>query len=256
MRTKTFALGCLVPLAVVLALMWFIVPIVNDFTPLEPWSVRKVRFGLAAKRAEPLLAAIRKYESEHGHPPESVSELLPKYVQRVPGTGLPDYPKFEYYSFTNSRASLVWYDLGSRHGKPATGLWVYPDGDSDHAIVAFTLDRSNRVVDARVDRMPGNYDPIEFDRDMWLARSNRIEMIRTLPGHHNTEGISRSELQSVLGTPDGDRILLDSPWEVRINCSRGMMNWDVFFYWPTTNYPKHIYGGEAERIGDWAYVHE
>jgi hypothetical protein len=35
-----------------------------------------------------------------------------------------------------------------------------------------------------------------------------------------------------------------------------MLNWDVFFYWPTQDYPKTIYGGSTERIGQWAYVHE
>lgn len=57
-------------------------------------------------------------------------------------------------------------------------------------------------------------------------------------------------------TADGFRALRDSPWELRIDCSRGMLNWDVFFYWPTQRYPNHIYGGVVEGIADWAYVHE
>lgn len=47
-----------------------------------------------------------------------------------------------------------------------------------------------------------------------------------------------------------------SPWELRLPCSSGPMNWDVFFYWPTHRYPGAIYGGSVERVGDWAYVHE
>ena len=36
----------------------------------------------------------------------------------------------------------------------------------------------------------------------------------------------------------------------------GIMDFDVFFYWPSETYPDAIYGGVVERIGDWAYVHE
>jgi hypothetical protein len=45
-------------------------------------------------------------------------------------------------------------------------------------------------------------------------------------------------------------------WELRVQCPLGLMNWDVFFYWPGTDYPNAIYGGSVERIGGWAYVHE
>ena len=48
----------------------------------------------------------------------------------------------------------------------------------------------------------------------------------------------------------------DSPWEISIPCSSGMLNWDVFFYWPSQKYPLQTYGGIVERIDDWAYVHE
>lgn len=48
----------------------------------------------------------------------------------------------------------------------------------------------------------------------------------------------------------------NAPWEVRVECSSGFLNWDVFFYWPTEDYPKQIYGGSTELIGKWAYVHE
>lgn len=47
-----------------------------------------------------------------------------------------------------------------------------------------------------------------------------------------------------------------SLWELRVPCSVGMLNWDVFFYWPREKYPSHIYGGWVEAMGKWAYVHE
>lgn len=45
-------------------------------------------------------------------------------------------------------------------------------------------------------------------------------------------------------------------YELLVPCSNGILNWDVFFYWPERNYPVYIYGGVAEKIKDWAYVHE
>jgi len=243
-------------MAVGFVLLWLIWPTLNDMFCLEPWAVRKARFHHAGKRAAPLLAAIRQYASDYGNPPETLSVLVPRYILEIPATGLREYPQFEYHSFTNRQASMVWYDLGSRNHKPATGLWVYPDGDPDHAILAFTLDQSNRVVDARVDRMPETTNLMHFDVEMWRAKTNRIEMVRALPERQEAKDATLPELQNLLGPPDGRRMLRDSPWELRVRCSWGLMNWDVFFYWPTTNYPKYIYGGETEIIGDWAYVHE
>jgi hypothetical protein len=46
------------------------------------------------------------------------------------------------------------------------------------------------------------------------------------------------------------------PWELSVPCSIGLLNWDIFFYWPSKNYPDHTYGGYTKKIGDWAYVHE
>jgi len=65
-----------------------------------------------------------------------------------------------------------------------------------------------------------------------------------------------SEITEVLGQPSGSRADRVSRWELRVHCSIGFLNWDVFFYWPTQDYPDGIYGGAVERIADWAYVHE
>lgn len=48
----------------------------------------------------------------------------------------------------------------------------------------------------------------------------------------------------------------DTPWELRVLVSRGMINWDVLVYWPTHEYPEQMHGGVVQRMGDWAYVHE
>lgn len=254
MKRKTLALSCFIPVVVVFFLLWLAWPTLNLMFLIEPWSMRKARFNRAATRAEPLVAAITRYSSVHGHPPQNLTELVPEYIRKVPGTGLREYPEFKYLSFTNKEISLVWYDLGSRHGLPATGLWVYPDGDPEHAIVAFTLDKDGRVLDASLDRMPANANAVDFDAELWLAKSNRIEMVRDLPNQKTIPGMTLGEMEALLGSPDGRRLLRDSPWELRIDCYWG--SFDCFFYWPTTNYPKYIYSGSTEQIGGWAYVHE
>ncbi len=116
-------------------------------------GARRAAFLRLAERSEPLVAAIKRHEATHGSPPKSLAELVPSLLDRVPETGMPAHPKYEY------------------------GCW---ETDSPR----------------------------------------------------------------------------DAAWELRVHCGTGPLNWDSFFYWPTEQYPRHIYGGSVERIGNWAYVHE
>jgi hypothetical protein len=45
-------------------------------------------------------------------------------------------------------------------------------------------------------------------------------------------------------------------WALDAPVSSGIINWDRFMYFPNKNYPDRGYGGNTERIRDWAYVHE
>jgi hypothetical protein len=65
-----------------------------------------------------------------------------------------------------------------------------------------------------------------------------------------------AETAEASGQSSGHRPAGVSRWELRVDCSIGVLNWDVFFYRPTRDYPDEIYGGRVERIADWAYVHE
>ncbi|MBA3858292.1 MAG: hypothetical protein C0507_15415 [Cyanobacteria bacterium PR.3.49] len=44
-------------------------------------------------------------------------------------------------------------------------------------------------------------------------------------------------------------------WQLTVDCSRGWLNWDEFYYLPSKKYPER-YGGWVELMGDWAYFHE
>jgi hypothetical protein len=81
-------------------------------------------------------------------------------------------------------------------------------------------------------------------------------MVRSLSEHVPLKGATLSEVRLTLGEPTEISTLRNTPWELRIDCSNGILNWDIFFYWPTKDYPKYIYGGNTELIGEWAYVHE
>ena len=45
-------------------------------------------------------------------------------------------------------------------------------------------------------------------------------------------------------------------WVLRAPVGTGLMNWDVWLFFPNKDYPSSGYGGWIERIADWAYVHE
>lgn len=52
-------------------------------TMLAEW-LRMLGFDLAARRAEPLVAAIRAYEHDHATPPPSFQALIPTYIPELP----------------------------------------------------------------------------------------------------------------------------------------------------------------------------
>ncbi len=66
-------------------------------------KIRMKGFTLLAERSKPLVEAIKKYEREHGTPPESLEALIPKYLPQIPSTRMSAYPKYEYVSGEKAR---------------------------------------------------------------------------------------------------------------------------------------------------------
>ena len=191
---------------------------------LEPWSVRKLRFALAAHRGEVLIAAIKAYERDRGAAPDSLAALVPHYVAKIPGTGLADYPDFKYERFTDSYYFLMWYDLGSRNGQPMAGLWCYPEGDAEHAILALTINQTGRVVEARVDRMPKAHQTNAFDAQKWRSKEHRIEMARSLPGGYSPprrrHECGRHAARPPRGLPDSAKLTLGTQNQVLLGLAQ------------------------------------
>lgn len=59
---------------------------------------RTAAFKELAYRAEPLVQAIEAYRHEKGSYPKSLEELVPHYLQEIPGTDMAAYPCFYYES--------------------------------------------------------------------------------------------------------------------------------------------------------------
>lgn len=57
-------------------------------------------------RAGALLAAIQQYERDHLAPPESLQKLVPRYLPKIPFTGMGAYPEFQYSTGAECRK---WY---------------------------------------------------------------------------------------------------------------------------------------------------
>lgn len=58
--------------------------------------IRMHAFRSLAVRSVPLVKAIKRFETEHGHAPRNLGELVPAYLSAVPQTGMGAYPDYEY----------------------------------------------------------------------------------------------------------------------------------------------------------------
>lgn len=58
--------------------------------------IRNFQFEDLADRSKPLIAAITHYQKDHGGPPTKLELLVPKYIKKIPYTGLGAYPDYEY----------------------------------------------------------------------------------------------------------------------------------------------------------------
>lgn len=220
-------------------------------------EARDLAFLWLAERSSPIIAAIKQYEANHGRPPEALADLVPEHLPEAPSTNMRAYSSYEYEVFPPEQPrKLYWYDLGSRDGHEMAGLWVYIDGEPDHAILVVSVNQQGTVVGLEADRLPEVFEETKFERERWKDRSGRMTMVRGLVPTLDPIGKPFTEVAAALGPPDGERELLNSNWELRVPCSLGLLNWDVFFYWPSEKYPDYVYGGGVERIGRWAYVHE
>ncbi|MEM6531165.1 MAG: hypothetical protein AAF654_01010 [Myxococcota bacterium] len=219
------------------------------------WPLTEAALVRAANQARPLIVAIERHRIARGTPPRGLEELSMK----IPGTSVRGYPTFTYVrrSFAEAKAEAWWYDLGPRAGRSQTNRWRSADGKLSHAVLVVRINGVGAVTEMFADRMPIRGLDTEFTRDAWQNEpTKRLSLARDLIANHSPA--DRSALIALLGEPDGKRVEVDAPWELRMPSSPSELGDDParmnFFYWPTRSYPDHIDGLPVRRIGDWAYL--
>jgi len=247
---KICKLALAAAIAGILFLFW------SGYDSQESWIDRNTRLQTAAEEAQLVIDAIGQYVQFKGKPPENLEALIPNHIRWIPEPGISECGGFKYLNFGQGIISVVWYDLGPHSGKPVSRLQSSVDGDPGHAILLITLNPDGAVIDARFERMPKNAGKLEFDPEQWRNGSNRMQMALQLPDYANLMRMPRSDLEKILGPPEGSRILRDTPWELRIICPKGLTERELFIYWPTGKYPDEIYGGTTEPVGGWVYIHK
>ncbi len=213
---------------------------------LSTWPMHRRALERAAAQGAEVITAIERYSAEHGEPPESISNAP---------TSLAAYPAFSYTRFTpkDARRTLWWYDLGVRHGRTVVADWSYPDGQLSHAILAVELDGEDTVTRIVADRASLDMKPMLFDEATWQARTAaRQAMVADIVKRF--EHASKAALSAALGQPDGERLLVDTPWELWVRTFPSDV--DRFFYWPTKHYPPVLGNRSVMAVGDWAYARD
>ena len=68
------------------------------FTRGEAWFAEfdQILLVEVAEHSEPLVEAIRRYDTDHGRPPARLADLVPDYFPQRPRTGLRGYPEYDY----------------------------------------------------------------------------------------------------------------------------------------------------------------
>jgi len=109
--------------------------------------------GMAA-RAEPLIAAIRKFESTHGAP-RVLTELVPQYLPAIPTPGLNSSPEFYYTRekrfYAHENAWII--SVHAPHPPPFSGFHrpvIHDDGEVIYLPNQNYDERASRVVVERV----------------------------------------------------------------------------------------------------------
>jgi hypothetical protein len=83
---------------------------IDIYANLQADGVRR-----AVRRAEPVIAAIDRYEVREGHWPAALEDLVPRDLEKIPGTGMAGYRSFRYYGpdgdFPYGRRLFETYEL-------------------------------------------------------------------------------------------------------------------------------------------------
>lgn len=209
------------------------------------------------ERSRTLISAIRRFESEIGRPPSGLQELVPHYLAAIPNTGIAGFPDYIYKVFgLDDKCPVIWYDLGlPEPDSPAISDYRHdPEfGPPDHVLLELTFHGDGRRRLIWVDGLPGLPGTRDFDSEKWRAnRGSRMQMARSLVLQFEEKIWTKDEALRLLGAPDGNGFVHDTPWELSV-CLQGD-NWtkDRMIYRPTKKYWSAP--GRVFPIDEWLYI--
>tara|TARA_R110002072_G_scaffold228234_9_gene385277 strand:+ start:52949 stop:53503 length:555 start_codon:yes stop_codon:yes gene_type:complete len=99
---------------------------------------RMAAFGRCAENAKPLIAAIDKYLADNQKPPADLWDLVPVYLDTIPATGMPRYPKWDYGMAKGEPYELVVH-CGSLLGFDSFVYW--PSGQYPASLYGGSTER-------------------------------------------------------------------------------------------------------------------
>ncbi|MBI2298051.1 MAG: hypothetical protein HYU66_03710 [Armatimonadetes bacterium] len=176
--------------------------------PLAERSLRHAAYRRLAQRAAPVVAAIRRYEAEHGSSPPTLRSLVPGYLAAVPGTGLRSQPRFSY----RGPQPCALYDVHVV-SRPA-GMAL-----NEVRSVRVVYDSSGRVDGAElVDSVAELPPAVPFDRSRWHRGSgDGAAMLADLLARGALIGKSRAQVDALLGPGLQDTRRPSAGWELRVS---------------------------------------
>ena len=73
-----------------------------------PDKVRMQGFQRLAVRSQPLVTAIEEFAGHEGRLPTTLQELIPRYLTKIPDTGMPAFPEYRYSTETSRWDGNPW----------------------------------------------------------------------------------------------------------------------------------------------------
>lgn len=206
------------------------------------------------RRSRSLIAAIQQFQEDHGAPPTSLGALVPGYLPAIPDTGVPRFPKYKYRVLNkDDQVPVMWYDLGPAPG-PSALERHHPDfGPADHAILLLTIRTDPRHNWVTGDGLPRNLGAESFRAARWRSdRTSRLRMAKSFIGRYHDDIKTRADALRLLGEPDGEGVVHDTPWELSVPCTWDKWHPDEMIYRPTQKYWSAP--GWVFPVGDWLYI--
>jgi hypothetical protein len=185
---------------------------------LHEWLQSRALRAFVA-RMDTVVNAITLYEKAHGAPPDSLDELAPSYIPRLPDADLGIVSEFTYEHLDSASTvrTREWYSLGPgdlRADSEGIANWIGPDSVS---VLVLEVNARGGVISCDLGRLPKTVRQVPFDRNRWLGDERlRSGMARDVQRRIRTLESMRG-VEAMLGPPGEVESLLTPRWALRAN---------------------------------------